>query len=42
MPVYYHAESDREGAALILASYEMAKAKYRESDVLILQRGGNL
>ncbi len=38
MPVYYFAESDREGAALILASFEKALSKYKGRDVLILQR----
>ncbi len=38
MPIYYFAESDKEGAALILHSYEKAISKYKGSDVLILQR----
>jgi hypothetical protein len=38
MPVYYFAEDDRDGTALILSSFERAVSKYKNSDVIILQR----
>lgn len=38
MPVYFYAEDDRDGTALILSSFEKAFKKYKNSDVLILQR----
>lgn len=38
MPVYYFAEDDRDGTALILSSFEKAVSKYKTGDVMILQR----